>query len=177
MAETTVKKRNIENFPYKTLFVSDGFSGEENEYVAVPMGLNINGNNGNLSIEVWRSKEAFNKFDYTEKSPKMSKNLPITQDVIKNYADLFTSVEATSLEFLEVDPENFRLKIFEVDLNILQVKFLAQHKTRVNRKSEDSTANAEEFEQLKTSYPQIVELFEKFAFEYMATNEQLSKFK
>jgi len=178
MAETeTIKKRNLKNYPHKACLIRDGFSGIEEEYSAIPMGLNLNKGVGSLLVEVWRSETGFNNFDLSEKSPGMTKNLPITSEVIKNYAALFNLLEEESLKFLEVDSNNFSLEKINIDLNLLSVDFLARHKEKINRFSQDTTANLEEFEFLKEKYSKIVESFYAFAFEYMATNQQLSKFK
>ncbi|MBX7170141.1 MAG: hypothetical protein K1X72_04235 [Pyrinomonadaceae bacterium] len=177
MSEETTKTRDLNNYLHKTCLIRDGFSGNEDEYVAVPMGLNLNNGAGSLIVEVWRSEKGFNNFDYSEKSPGMTKTLPITQEIIKNYADLFNLVESESLKFLEVDSNNFSLEKINIDLNLLSVDFLARHKEKINRFSQDTTANLEEFEFLKEKYSKIVESFYAFAFEYMATNQQLSKFK
>lgn len=108
MAETeTIKKRNLKNYPHKACLIRDGFSGIEEEYSAIPMGLNLNKGVGSLLVEVWRSETGFNNFDLSEKSPGMTKNLPITSEVIKNYAALFNLLEEESLKFLEVDSNNF----------------------------------------------------------------------
>ena len=171
------QNRNLNNYLHKTCFYRESWDDLEYEYSAVPMGLMFNKGTGTLLVDVWRSEQGFNNFDYSERSPGMTKNLPITSEVVSNYSELFNLVESESLKFLEVNPNDFRLEKINIDLNLLTVEFLARHKEKFNRFSQDKTANLEEFEFLKEKYSKIVESFYQFAFEYMATNRQLSKFK
>jgi hypothetical protein len=167
--------RDIKNYPFKSYDIIDAFSGDAVSYKAVPMRFSLNKGNGSLEVEVHKSAKDFN--NYADKSPNLSKNLPINADVIKSYSSLFELIEQKGLEFLEVKSEDFYLELLEIDLRLLKIRLTARHKIKQNRFSSDETANAEEFENLKKTYPEITQAFVMFAFEYMATNEQLAQFK
>lgn len=172
------QKRNLKaNYLYKTLLFIDGFTGEENEYVAVPMEFRLNGDKGSLSVEVWKSAEDFDNFNTAEKSPKLSKILPINATIIQNYSALFQEISSQSLTFLGEKTDEYKLENIEINLNGLFVSWLARHKEKSNRIKTDKTANLEEFEKLKKEYSSIQESFYDFAFDYMATNSDLAKFK
>lgn len=166
--------RNLQNYPFKSFDTTDYFTGELVSLKAVPTRFYLFKGNGSLSIEVFKSEQSFNNAESS--SPNLNKILPINSDVIKTYQKLFILIEENSLNFLQVN-EDYQLEMIEIDLNALKIRVSARHKIMKNRLISDETANAEEFEKLKESYPGISLGVIEFAFEYMATNQQLAKFK
>lgn len=170
-----MEKRDINNYPHKSRDIEDIFSGNINEYKCVPMRFNLNNGTGSLFVEAWKSADDFNS--RAQSSPALSKSLPITADVVKNYSELFQMIEVSSLNFLEVSDTDFSLERIEISLTELKIRVGAKHKSKVNRIVSDETNDWQEFELVKSQYPALVGGFIQFAFDYMASNEQLAKFK
>jgi hypothetical protein len=173
------QNRNIANYGKRTALIEESWTGEVHENIAVPMEFRLNKAtlSGSLLVEVWRTAEDFNSFNFAEKSPHLSKILPINATIIQNYSALFNEIESQSLIFLGESSDEYNLETIEINLNGLFVSWLARHKEKANRTKIDRTANLAEFEQLKTNYQSIVTSFYGFAFDYMATNSDFSKFK
>ena len=169
-----METRNLQNYPFKSFDSTDYFTGDLVSLKAVPTRFYLFQGNGVLQIEVFKSETSFNNREAS--SPNLNKNLPVNSNVIQTYSQLFQMIEENLLAFLNID-ENYQLEMLEIDLNTLKIRVSARHKTKTNRVISDETANYQEFENLKQLYPGISTSVIEFAFEYMATNQQLAKFK
>lgn len=165
--------RNISNYPHTRFQILNPLSGKIDTFYAVPTRLEFNRDKGVLVVEVFVNND-FNNFGAS--LGHHNRHLPISGEVMESYSALFDMIRAGGMSFLEAG-KDFELEQMQIDLQSLKVSLTARHREKENRIISDKTTTPEEFEQLKTDFPQIVQAFAGFALDYMATNDQFAKFE
>jgi heme exporter protein D len=168
-------KRDIENYAPQKIKSYDRNLSEFTLY-SVPMRLFLYDGKLKLSVEVFE-KGQFNSGDLIQ-SP-LNREFEIDYaDAKAQFPDFFGAIENAFFDWLAVSQTDFDLQMLDINLHSLKIRAKAQHKERVKRTSEDETQSLEDFENLKATYPELVQSYYAFARTFSAMNdEKLALFK
>lgn len=167
--------RNIINYNPQSLTAIDFTTLEDRTLYSIPMRLFLFDNALKLTIEVYE-EESFN-----EGLPSDSRFNRVFE---MNYAetktafpDFFAAIEEAFFDWLGISSDDFRLEMLDINLTNLKFRGKAQHKTKANREVSDETTSYEEFETVKTTYPDLGPAYYAFARTYAAINNaKLARF-
>jgi hypothetical protein len=169
------QKRIIESYNPQT-FTSVGEDLEEFTLYSIPMRLFLFDNKLKLTVEVYKKEQFENK-----ESSKSALNREFEIDYSEakqTFPEFFNEIESAFFDWLEVSSDVYNLQMLDINLVKLKIRTNARHKMRFARDLPDETKTADEFEEMKGKYPNLVYSYYAFARLYAAQNdEKLARFK
>lgn len=153
--------RDLNKYGGQTFTQIDLQTGRVITLVAVPMRLywykkqEENIDKTDLTVEVWRSIEDFRNPNNPSVGNLNKTFSMMTTEAVAAYPDFFEAIISSAFEWLGVAGTNFDLRVLDINLTNLVIRAEAINKNtgaEISRK----TRNLQEFEDIKTNYPDLV---------------------
>lgn len=147
----------LSNYPAK--FAGDG-------KVGVPVRLQIANDLNYLKVEVWESDDAFQ--NDLGSLPGWTEEFSFNE--ISGAS--IEQMKSAALAWLNRSAEFYEIENLDINLTTLSISATARSKVRPNKTVSDTTLSAEEFEEIKGQYPNLVVGFAVTAWTYALTHSE-----